>query len=164
MTTDTKNAFTRLPIVAVMLAAVALSGCETTPYNNRPGYPAQQSGYSNRCMSCGVVQDVQQVYTQSGGNGNGGTLGAVIGAVAGGILGSTIGKGDGRTAATVVGAVGGGVVGNQVGKRNDGGTSTAFRIVIHMDNGQYATVTQAQDPGVRNGDYVSIHDGLVYRR
>lgn len=160
------KAFTRrAPLVAMMLATVALAGCETTPYNNRPGYPVQQSGYSSRCMSCGVVQDVQQVYTQGGGSGNGGTLGAVIGAVAGGILGSTIGKGDGRTAATVVGAVGGGVVGNQVGKRNDGGGSgTAFRIVIRMDNGQYATVTQVQDPGVRNGDYVSIHDGLVYRR
>ena len=155
----------RVPMVAVMVATVALAGCETAPYYNRPGYPVQQSGYSSRCMSCGVVQDVQQVYTQGGGNGNGGTLGAVIGAVAGGILGSTIGKGGGRTAATVVGAVGGGLVGNEVGKRNDsGGTGTAFRIVIRMDNGQYATVTQAQDPGVRNGDYVSIHDGLVYRR
>lgn len=152
----------RVPLVAMMLATMALAGCEA-PYNSRPNYPPGQAGYSNRCMSCGVVQDVQQVYTQGGSNGNG-TLGAVIGAVAGGVLGSTIGKGDGRTAATVVGAVGGGVVGNQIGKRNDGGTTTAFRIVIRMDNGQYATVTQAQDPGVRNGDYVSIHDGLVYRR
>jgi len=146
----------------MMLATMLLAGCE--PYNNRPNYPPQQDGYSNRCLSCGVVQDVQQVYTQGGGNSNGGTLGAVIGAVAGGILGSTIGKGDGRTATTVAGAVGGGFVGNLVGKRNDGGTETAFRIVIRMDNGQFATVTQAQDPGVRHGDYVSINDGLVYRR
>jgi outer membrane lipoprotein SlyB len=157
-----KSMARRVPMVAVVVATMALAACE--PYNNRPNYPVQQGGYSNRCLSCGVVQDVQQVYTQGGGNGNGGTLGAVIGAVAGGVLGSTIGKGDGRTAATVAGAVGGGVIGNQVGKRNDGGSGTAFRIVIRMDNGQYATVTQAQDPGVRNGDYVSIHDGLVYRR
>lgn len=148
-------------LLLLLAAGVVLTGCVTDQYNNGRRY--QQTAYSNRCESCGVVQDVQQVYVQGGGGGNGGTLGAVIGAVAGGVLGSTIGKGDGRTAATVVGAVGGGVVGNQIGKRNDG-DGTAWRIVIRMDNGQYATVTQGPDPQVRNGDYVTIHDAQVYRR
>jgi len=147
------------PLALVMAASAALAGCATPQYG---GYQ-QRPGYTTRCQNCGVVQQVDQVYVQGGGNSNGGTLGAVIGAVAGGVLGSTIGKGDGRTAATVVGAVGGGVVGNQIGKNSDGGGGgTAWRIVVRMDNGQYATVTQREDPRVPNGAYVSIHDGHVY--
>jgi outer membrane lipoprotein SlyB len=106
-----------------------------------------------------VVQEVQQVYTN--GSGNGGTIGAVIGAVAGGVLGNQVGKGDGRKAATVAGAVAGGVVGNQVGKRNSG-NDVAWRIVVRLDNGQYATVTQRDNPGVRNGDYVEVRGDHVY--
>lgn len=163
------NALTRkFVLAAAVTGSLALAGCVTQPYNSGYGYQGQQGqpgGYGNRsvrCQACGVVQDVQQVYVNNG-NGNGGTLGAVIGAVAGGVLGSTIGKGDGRTATTVVGAVAGGVVGNQVGKRSDG-NGTGWRIVVRLDNGQYATVTQRDNPGVRNGDYVEVRDGLVYAR
>lgn len=148
----------RLPLVLAMATAGSLAGCATPQYG---GYQ-QGPGYVTRCQSCGVVQQVDQVYVQGGGNSNGGTLGAVIGAVAGGVLGSTIGKGDGRTAAAVIGAVGGGVVGNQIGKNSGGGNSTAWRIVVRMDNGQYATVTQRENPRVPVGGYVSIHDGRVY--
>lgn len=156
----------KLAIVAALAGALALAGCVSQPYNGgRYGGYAQSGGYRNgppRCYDCGVVQDVQQVYVEND-NGNGGTLGAVIGAVAGGLLGNTIGKGDGRKAATVGGAVAGGVVGNQIGKRS-GGESTAWRIVVRRDDGQYVTVTQRDDPGVRNGDYVEIRNGLVYPR
>ncbi|MDE3209529.1 MAG: glycine zipper 2TM domain-containing protein, partial [Pseudomonadota bacterium] len=88
---------------------------------------------------------------------------AIIGAVAGGVLGHTVGKGDGRKAATVIGAVAGGVVGNQVGKAA-GGDTPAWRIVVQLDDGQYATVTQRNNPGVRQGDYVEVRGGQVYPR
>ena len=157
----------KLVLVAALTGSLALAGCVTQPYGPGYGYQgAPPSGYGNRnvrCQTCGVVQDVQQIYLNGGNGGNGGTLGAVIGAVAGGVLGSTIGKGDGRTATTVVGAVAGGVIGNQVGQRNDG-NGTGWRIVVRLDNGQYATVTQRPNPGVRNGDYVEVRDGLVYAR
>jgi outer membrane lipoprotein SlyB len=164
------NALTgKFALAAAMTAGLALAGCATTPYGNsgnyNRGYQGQQNGYGNqntRCQSCGVVQEVQQVYID-GGNGNGGTLGAIIGAVAGGVLGNQVGKGDGRKAATVAGAVAGGVVGNQVGKRS-GGSSTAWRIVVRLDNGQYATVTQRENPGLRNGDYVEVRGDQVYAR
>lgn len=163
------NALTgKLALAATMTAGLALAGCETAPYNNNynRGYQGQQSGYGGgnrnvRCQTCGVVEDVQQVYTN--GNGNNGTLGAIIGAVAGGVLGNQVGKGDGRKAATVAGALAGGVVGNQVGKRN-GGSDAAWRIVVRLDNGQYATVTQREDAGVRNGDYVEVRGDHVYAR
>lgn len=154
-------------LAATMAGGLALAGCATGPYGNNGynnnGYHAQQSGYNNgRCQSCGVVKEVQQVYTD-GTSGNGGTIGAIIGAVAGGVLGSTIGQGDGRKAAAVVGAVGGGVVGNQIGKRNSG-SQPAWRIVVRLDNGQYATVTQRNNPGIRIGDYVEVRNDQVYAR
>ena len=164
----------KFALAAAMATGLALAGCATGPYGNNGnggnynrgyGYQGQPSnGYDNRnsrCQGCGVVQDIQQVYVN--GNSNGGTLGAIIGAVAGGVLGNQVGKGDGRKAATVVGAVAGGVVGNQVGKRS-GGDSAAWRIVVRLDNGQYATVTQRDNPGFRNGDYVEVRGDQVYAR
>jgi outer membrane lipoprotein SlyB len=150
----------KLALAVAMAGGLALAGC-ATPYSNGGNYGYQgQPARSARCNTCGVVQDVQQVYTE--GNSSGGTLGAVIGAVAGGVLGNQVGKGDGRKAATVAGAVAGGVVGNQVGKRSGSG-DVAYRIVVRLDNGQYATVTQRENPGVRNGDYVQVRGDHVYR-
>jgi outer membrane lipoprotein SlyB len=149
------NALTsKLALAVALTAGVSLVGCTTAPYGNggnyNRGYQSQPSGYGNgygnqngRCQTCGVVQDVQQVYT-GGSSGNGGTLGAIIGAVAGGVLG--------------------GVVGNQIGKRNDSGGDAAWRIVVRLDNGQYATVTQREDPSLRNGDYVEVRGDHVYAR
>jgi outer membrane lipoprotein SlyB len=147
-------------VAALMVAMAALSGCQT-----QPAYQGQTTYGYRGCQSCGVVQQVQQVYVQQQGTNNSG-IGTVIGAVAGGILGSTIGHGRGNTAATVGGAVIGGVVGNQVGAANSqpGGTVPAWQIVIRLDNGQYATVTQIPNPGVRPGDYVVINNNLVYPR
>jgi len=155
----------KFAMAAAFAGALALAGCASQPYGNSGRYDrgyGQSSQYGPaRCANCGVVQEVQQVYLDSD-SGSGGTLGAIVGAVAGGLLGNTIGKGDGRKAATVGGAVAGGVVGNQVGKRNSGGT--AWRIVVRRDDGQYVTVTQRENPGVRNGDYVEIRNDHVYVR
>jgi outer membrane lipoprotein SlyB len=145
---------------ALLVGVAALTGCQTQPvYQGQTTY-----GYRG-CQSCGVVQQVQQIYIQQQGTNNSG-LGTVIGAVAGGLLGSTIGHGRGNTAAIVGGAVIGGAVGNQVGAQNSqpGGTVPAWQIVIRLDNGQYATVTQVPNPGVRPGDYVVINNNLVYPR
>ncbi len=159
------NALTRkVALATAMTVGLALAGCVTQPYGNNGYYQGQSRAYSNqpsRCSTCGVVQEVQQVYVQN--NGNGGTLGAIIGAVAGGVLGSTVGKGDGRKAATVAGAVAGGLVGNQVGKRS-GGEDAAWRVVVRLDDGRYATVTQREDPGLRRGDYVEVRNDHVYAR
>jgi outer membrane lipoprotein SlyB len=156
----------KLALAASMTMGLALAGCATQPYGNSNSgyYGGQSSAYGNspaRCNTCGVVQEVQQVYLQN--NGSGGTLGAIIGAVAGGVLGNQVGKGDGRKAATVAGAVAGGVVGNQVGKRNSS-DQVAWRIVVRLDDGRYATVTQRENPGLRQGDYVEVRGDRVYPR
>lgn len=169
----------KLAFAALLAGGLALGGCATQPYGgsgqygssgqygttySQSDYRTQSSGYGNNavnCRNCGVVQEAQQVYTDTGSGTN--PLGAVIGAVAGGVLGSTVGKGDGRKAAAVGGAVAGGVVGSQVGKQGSAG-GTAWRIVVRMDDGRYATVTQRQNPGVRVGDYVEIRNDQVYPR
>lgn len=164
------NALTgKIALAAAMTAGLGLAGCVPQPYGqpygNSGSYRSQSPAYSSqrqaRCNACGVVQEVQQVYVQD--NGNGGTLGAIIGAVAGGVLGNQVGKGDGRKAATVVGAVAGGVVGNQIGKRS-GGQDSAWRIVVRLDDGRYATVTQRENPDLRQGDYVEVRNDHVYAR
>ncbi|MGB6145661.1 MAG: hypothetical protein WBG33_15320, partial [Rhodanobacter sp.] len=91
----------KLALAASMTTGLALAGCATQPYGNSNNgyYGGQSSAYGNqpvRCNTCGVVQEVQQVYLEN--SGNGGTLGAIIGAVAGGVLGNQVGKGDGRKA------------------------------------------------------------------
>ncbi|TCV97554.1 outer membrane lipoprotein SlyB [Luteibacter rhizovicinus] len=150
-------------LVLVVAATLVLAGCETQQrrpsygggYNNGGGYSSATRG----CGQCGVVDDIQQVYVQKQ---SGSAAGTILGAVIGGVAGNQIGRGDGRTAATVIGAVAGGAVGNQVSKRN--GEDVGYQVRIRLDNGQWATVTQNEDPQLRRGDYVEIRGDRVYRR
>lgn len=154
-----------LPAIA-MAGLLVLAGCATQrPYNggNATYGTTYGNGYNNgarACNQCGVVQSVRQVYVQGGNNSH--VLGTIIGAVAGGLLGNTVGKGDGRKAATVAGAVAGGAVGNSVAKNNSGGNTTAWQVVVQLDNGQYATVTQRGNPNVQRGDRVQVRNDHVY--
>jgi outer membrane lipoprotein SlyB len=147
---------------AALAACFALLTACATPPPRSGGYygGGYDNGYSSsRCAQCGVVNDVQVINVDKSAS----PMGMVIGAVAGGLLGNTVGKGKGRTAATVVGAVAGGAVGNEVGKRT-GGPDTAYQITVRLDDGRYATVTQADDPQVRRGDYVEIRNNRVNPR
>lgn len=149
----------KIGLVAAAVATLSLTACYEQPRRVYREDRVVYQGAPRGCEQCGVVDDVEQVYTQRDSS----PLGAVIGAVAGGLLGNTIGKGDGRSAATVGGAVVGGVVGNQVGKRN-GSDQVAFRVSIRLDDGRRATVTQVEDPQLRRGDYVEVRGDRVYRR
>ena len=157
-------------LLVCAVLALLLSGCEpyptrTTHYSGGPYYssgyqpppPPPPSCYRN----CGVVQDIRQVYVQ--GNNSNAALGTVIGAVVGGALGNQIGKGNGRTAATIGGAVAGGFAGHAIGSHS-GGQGDAFQIVVRLDDGRYATVTQREPPDVRVGDYVIVQNDHVYFR
>jgi len=143
----------RLAVVGLVSAVALLSGCETPPQRQ-----VVYSGASNRCEQCGVVSDVRQIQTQKESS----PLGMVIGGIAGGVIGNQFGGGSGKVLTTVAGTVAGGAIGNQVGK-NSGGPDIAYQVTIKLDDGRYATVTQAADPQVRPGDYVQIRNNLVYR-
>lgn len=155
--------FARPAITLLGVAAVAflVAGCAPA-YSTRPGYGGQPSGYYNnggQCyQGCGYVRRIQEVQV---GNQNGAVLGTVIGAVVGGLVGHQIGGGKGKTAATVAGAVGGGFAGHAIGKNT--GNQNGWQIVVQLQNGRYATVTQRNPPRVQVGDYVMIRDNQVYR-
>jgi len=68
-------------LASMLVASLALAGCETSGPRYGTTYSSSGYGYNGgRCSTCGVVQSVQQVYVQGGNNG---TLGAVIGGRAG---------------------------------------------------------------------------------
>ncbi|RDI99661.1 glycine zipper 2TM domain-containing protein [Dyella solisilvae] len=142
-----------LAVVGLISVLGVLSGCETPPQRQ-----VTYSGSSNRCEQCGVVTDVRQTEQQKSSS----PLGMVIGAVAGGVIGNQFGGGTGKALTTAAGVVAGGAIGNQVGK-NQGGPDVAWQVTIKLDDGRYATVTQAADPQVRVGDYVQVRNNLVYR-
>jgi len=144
-------------LISAAVLTLALSACATGPgyygpppqgpYNNQGAY---NNGYDTRCMSCGRVDRIEQVYGDRRTSGTG----AVVGGIVGGVLGNTVGKGDGRTAATVVGAVGGAVVGNEIEKNNNGAGS--FDIYVRMDNGRHLILNQRDLGGIREGSYVDV--------
>lgn len=152
-------------IVAILVCTVAaalLAGCGPT-YSTRPDYYGNQGGrYAapQQCyQGCGYVRSIRQVQL---GNNNGAAVGTVIGAVVGGLLGHQVGGGSGKTAATVAGAIGGGVAGHAIGERQGQG-DYGWQVVVQLQNGQYATVTQRNPPQVQVGDYVMIRNNEVYR-
>lgn len=153
--------------LAALIGAMSLLGGCAPAYNTRGGgyYGGQAGGYyggqSRQCyQGCGYVRDIRPVQLRDRSD-NGAVLGTVIGAVIGGVLGHQVGKGDGRKAATVAGAVAGGVAGHAVGAR--AGDGDAWQIVVQLDDGRYATVTQRRQPSVRIGDYVMVRGNEVFR-
>ena len=152
-------------MICLAVAALMLAGCAPA-YSTRPGpaygAPPPAPGYAGgrQCyQGCGYVRDIREVQL---GNSNGAALGTVIGAVVGGLVGHQIGGGKGKTAATVAGAVGGGFAGHAIGKHAGNG-DYGWQVVVQLNNGQYATVTQRNPPQVQIGDYVMIRGDNVYR-
>ena len=148
-------------LLAAAALTLALSACATGPgyYGPGPGYygpPPPPGAYNTRCMSCGRVDRIEQVYGNRGTSGTG----AVVGGIVGGVLGNTVGKGDGRTAATVVGAVGGAVVGNEIEKSNNAAGS--FDIYVRMDDGRRLILNQRELGGIREGSYVDIEGNRAH--
>jgi len=114
--------------------------------------------HDDRCGNCGTVVDVHQVKHKDKHLG----AGTAIGAIAGGVLGNTVGKGDGRTAATVGGAVAGGAIGHSI-EKNNRDTNYSWRFSVDMDNGRRVTVSQGDNPDIREGDRVRVLNGRLQR-
>ena len=151
-------------MICLAVAALMLAGCAPA-YSTRPGPgygappPPGYSGGRQCYQGCGYVRDIREVQL---GNSSGAALGTVIGAVVGGLVGHQVGGGKGKTAATVAGAVGGGFAGHAIGKRAGNGDD-GWQVVVQLNDGQYATVTQRNPPQVQIGDYVMIRGDNVYR-
>lgn len=156
--------FTKL-IMATGVSALLLGGCaNNSPYpssSSSNSYPPSPSSSTPRYVSAyGVVNSITPIRTD---NSSPIGVGTVIGGVVGGLLGNQVGGGNGKTAATAAGVVGGAVVGHQIEKNNNAAGSTAYRIGVRLDNGNYADFTQANIGDLRTGDRVRIDNGVVAR-
>ncbi|CEJ19961.1 putative outer membrane lipoprotein [Ralstonia solanacearum IPO1609] len=85
-----------------------------------------------------------------------GILGTIIGGVAGGVLGHQIGGGTGNTVATIGGAALGALAGNQVERAAGAGGQTVYRVMVLLDDGRVATVTQRNPNNLRVGDRAMV--------
>lgn len=70
--------------------------------------------------------------------------------------------GNGGVFGVVISAVDVGARGKPLMRQDRNGE--AWRIVVRLDDGQYATVIQRESSGVRNGDYVEVRGNQVYAR
>jgi len=107
------------------------------------------------CANCGKVESVTTVERPAATTG----AGAVAGGLAGALLGNQFGRGDGRTVMTIAGGAGGAYLGNKVEQNTR--RSTAYKIVVRMENGSLRTIYQTEPPNVVIGGPVQIVGNTV---
>lgn len=145
----------RLLIVLGLTCLFGISACVAPPPRERVVYreSSAQGPGPHYCRNCGTLRDIEQVEIRQRTSGGG----AVIGAIIGGLIGNQFGHGSGRAAATAAGVVAGAAVGNSA-EENDARLRSgyAWRFHVELDDGQWAQVTQYENPGFRPGDRVVI--------
>lgn len=110
------------------------------------------------CADCGTVQSVTTVERPAKTSG----IGAVAGGLTGAVLGNQIGRGGGRAVMTIAGGAGGAYLGNKIEEST--GRSTAYKIVVRMDDGSQRTIHQAEPPNVVIGGPVQVIGNSVVAR
>jgi len=119
------------------------------------GSAANSRAAAATCSNCGKVESVTSVERPASTTG----VGAVAGGLTGALLGNQIGRGDGRTVMTLAGGAGGAYLGNRIEQNSR--RSTAYKIVVRMDNGSLRTVYQTEPPNVVIGGPVQIVGNTV---
>jgi outer membrane lipoprotein SlyB len=145
-----------IAIISILIAAAALSGCDTTGQGGK----TYTRGQAQAAMSVeyGIVESVADVTIETKESG----AGAVIGGVVGAVVGSTIGGGDGTKLATAAGAVGGAAAGSAAEKMR--GKKSGVEIQVKLDSGKTIVVVQAKDEEYVVGERVRIlqtNDGAI---
>jgi outer membrane lipoprotein SlyB len=163
---------TRLSIIALAIAAVGLSACQSNQpryanYDPQPrhGSPTGQRGVNYgpnevipqgyRSVEYGTVEDVQYVGGGGGTTGGGAVIGGVVGGVAGHQMG---GSRRARDAATVGGVVLGAIIGNEIERNQRGGNAQYSVVRVRLENGQVLSMEQSTNVDVRPGDRVRVYD------
>jgi outer membrane lipoprotein SlyB len=136
-------------------ANAPLSMAPSTSPKARPAAVSQVQASAAKavCSHCGVVEAVTPFSREGQGSG----VGAVAGGVLGGVVGNQVGKGNGRAVATVLGAVGGGWAGHTIEKNMK--KTTAYRVVLRMQDGSSRTLEQTSAPLV--GSKVVVEGGVL---
>lgn len=110
------------------------------------------------CPDCGTVQSVTTVERPAKTSG----IGAVAGGLTGAVLGNQIGHGGGRAVMTIAGGAGGAYLGNKIEENTS--RSTAYKIVVRMEDGSQRTIYQAEPPNVVIGGPVQVVGNSVVAR
>lgn len=154
---------TRLPLIAVCLAAACSAAVAGTEYGNVISSKAVVAQATVPQQQCTEQQAVVAPRTSGGG--------ALLGALVGGVVGHGLGEGFGRVAATGLGAVAGSVIGDRAEAANTPADTVPVRScqtvntvenrvvgydVTYEYNGQRYTTRLAQDPGDRIALNVSV--------
>lgn len=141
---------------AALLSACAVPVTRTTRVYEAPPPPVVMAP----AVRYGTVGRIEEVQTQAQPSGGGTVLGAVIG----GVVGNQFGHGGGRAAATALGAFGGAVVGNNVEQQQAAAASGHYwRVFIRFDDGERREFNYSALNGLRTGERVRLHDGVLER-
>lgn len=147
---------TRVAPASMMVAALGLgggiAGCENM---NLGGSTEQVKPIASNVNGTGTIQSVEVVPRKQGLG-----LGTLAGAAVGGIVGNQVGGGTGRTVATAAGAAGGAYVGHEIERRRSSGDQI-YKVTIKMDDGTTQSFAQEAAPMVKQGDRVTITNGVL---
>ncbi len=152
MTTTTWTA-PALALAAVLATGMGISGCENL--GGFGGSSEQVKPIASNVNGTGTIQAVEVVPRKQGLG-----LGTLAGAAIGGIVGNQVGGGTGRTVATAAGAAGGAYVGHEIERRRSSGDQI-YKVTIRMDDGTTQSFAQEAAPIVKQGDRVTITNGVL---
>ena len=103
------------------------------------------------------IEEVQTRAQPTGG-------GAVLGGLIGGVVGNQFGHGGGRAAMTALGVFGGAVAGDSAERSQAAAESSRYyRVFVRFDDGQHREFDYSDLAGLRNGERVRLHDGVLQR-
>ena len=146
----------KLVSVPVIALALGSSGCESLGnIGSSGGSQAETRPIASNVNGMGTIQSIE-VVPRSQGMG----LGTLAGAAIGGVLGHQVGGGTGRTVSTVAGAAGGAYVGHEIEKRRRA-DNQIYKVTIRMDDGTTQSFAQEAEPMVKQGDRVTITNGVL---
>ena len=142
--------------VPVLALAFINSGCESLGnLGSSGGSQVQTQPIASNVSGTGTIQSIE-VVPRSQGLG----LGTLAGAEIGGVLGHQVGGGTGKTVSTVAGAAGGAYVGHEIEKRRRT-DNQIYKVTIRMDDGTTQLFAQEAEPAVKQGDRVTITNGVL---
>ena len=145
--------FISVPVLAVALLG---SGCESLGnLGSSGGSQVQAQPIASNVNGTGTIQAIEVVPRQQGLG-----LGTLAGAAIGGVLGHQVGGGTGKTVSTVAGAAGGAYVGHEIEKRRRS-DNQIYKVTIRMDDGTTQSFAQEAEPTVKQGDRVTITNGVL---
>ena len=145
--------FIWVPLISLALLS---SGCESLGnLGSSGGSQVEAQPIASNVNGTGMIQTVE-VVPRSQGLG----LGTLAGAAIGGVLGHQVGGGTGKTVSTVAGAAGGAYVGHEIEKRRRT-DNQIYKVTIRMDDGTTQSFAQEAEPMVKQGDRVTITNGVL---